>query len=118
MLKIDRQELTKQNLLSHFTMENIHEAVFWVDSDQNIFLVNEAACRMSGYSREELIRKKVTDLNSSALFPDWTVFWERLRSEKKIVFDSQHLHKEGYYYDIEITGNYIEAEAKNIRAQL
>src|SRR6266851_9055083 len=112
MLEVDKEELNKEIQLSQFTMENIHEAVFWVDSNQNIIHVNEAACRMSGYTKEELTRKKVTDLNPSAMFLDWHSFWKRLRTEKKITFDSQHLHKEGYYYDIEITGNFIRAEGK------
>jgi len=56
MLKVDREDLKKEIRLSQFTMENLHDAVYWVDSNQNIFLVNEAACRMSGYTKEELTR--------------------------------------------------------------
>ncbi|QEC70064.1 PAS domain S-box protein [Panacibacter ginsenosidivorans] len=112
MQKNSSKEFEKEQLLSHFTMENIHEAVFWVDSKQNIFLVNDTACQMTGYAKEELTKKKVTDINPTALMMDFPAFWNRLKKEKKITWESQHRHKTGYVYDVEITGNYIEFEGK------
>ena len=48
----------RELLLSHFTIENLHEAVYWVDSAQNIIQVNDLACQISGYTKEELTKKK------------------------------------------------------------
>ena len=102
----------RELLLSHFTIENLHEAVYWVDSAQNIIQVNDLACQMSGYTKEELTKKKVTDINPSAVVMDWPAFWKRLKKEKKITFEAQHKHKKGHLYDIEITGNFIEIDGK------
>ena len=102
----------RERLLSHFTIENLHEAVFWVDSSQNIIQVNDIASQMSGYTKEELIQKKVTDINPSAVVMDWPEFWKRLKKEKKITFEAQHKHKKGHLYDIEINGNFIEIGGK------
>jgi formate hydrogenlyase transcriptional activator len=102
----------RERLLSHFTIENLHEAVFWVDSFQNIIQVNDLACRMTGYTKEELIRKKVTDINPSSVVMDWPAFWKRLKKERKITFEAQHRHKKDFLYDVEITGNFIEIEGK------
>jgi formate hydrogenlyase transcriptional activator len=102
----------RERLLSHFTIENLHEAVFWVDSLQNIIQVNDLACRMTGYTKEELIRKKVTDINPSSVVMDWPAFWKRLKKERKITFEAQHRHKKDFLYDVEITGNFIEIEGK------
>jgi formate hydrogenlyase transcriptional activator len=99
-------------LLSHFTIENLHEAVFWVDSSQNIIQVNDLACQMSGYTKRELTQMKVQDINPSSVVMDWPAFWKRLKKEKKINFEAQHKHKKGHLYDIEITGNFIEIEGK------
>src|SRR5579871_2210135 len=106
------KDFQKELLLSNFTIENLHEAVFWIDSEQNIFQVNDMACQMIGYSREELTKKKVTDINPSTVVMDWEKFWKRLKKEKKIVFEAQHWHKSGYLYDVEITGNFIELDGK------
>ena len=102
----------RELLLSHFTIENLHEAVFWVDSSQNIIQVNDLACQMSGYTKEELTKKKVTDINPSAVVMDWPAFWKRLKKEKKITFEAQHKHKKGHLYDIEINGNFIEIDGR------
>ena len=112
MPKLSAKELEKEQLLSHFTMENLHEAVFWIQSDQQIFQVNDMACQMTGYTKEELLQKKVTDINPTALMMNFPAFWEKLKKEKKITFESQHRHKTGYVYDVEISGNFIEYEAR------
>ncbi len=102
----------RELLLSHFTIENLHEAVYWVDSAQNIIQVNDLACRLSGYTKEELSKKKVTDINPSAVVMDWPSFWSRLKKEKKITFEAKHRHKKGNLYDVEISGNFIEIDGK------
>ena len=98
--------------LSYFTLENLHEAVYWIDSAQQIIQANEMASKMSGYSKAELASMRVTDINPSSELMDWPAFWQRLKKEKKLVFESQHKHKTGYLYDIEITGNFIEIDGK------
>jgi PAS domain S-box-containing protein len=40
---------------SYFTVERALDAIFWIDSGGQIYQVNEAACRLLGYSRDELI---------------------------------------------------------------
>ena len=102
----------KELLLSHFTIENLHEAVFWVDSEQNIIQVNDLACQMSGYTKEELTKMKVTNINPSAVVMDYPAFWKRLKTDRKISFEAQHKHKDGHLYDIEINANYIEIDKK------
>jgi PAS domain S-box-containing protein len=82
MSPTDPNKIQKDLLLSTFTIENLHEAVFWVDAEQNIFHVNEVACQMIGYSREELTQKKITDINPSSVVMDWENFWKRLKNEK------------------------------------
>jgi PAS domain S-box-containing protein len=108
MAKTSSIDIEKELQLSHFTIENLHEAVFWVQSTGNIFQVNDMACKMTGHTKEELSKKHVTDLNPSPIVADFAKFWKRLQKEKKITFEAQHRHKEGYLYDVEITGNYIE----------
>jgi formate hydrogenlyase transcriptional activator len=100
--------LHKELLLTHFTLENMHEAVFWVNKDGNIVQVNRMACEMTGYTKEELLQKQVHDLNPSPVISNFPVFWQKLKAQKKLIFEAQHRHKTGYLYEVEITGNYIE----------
>jgi formate hydrogenlyase transcriptional activator len=90
------------------TLRNLHEAVFWVNANGNIIEVNEMATYMTGRSRDELLTMKVPELNPSDIVQDFPGFWKKLKKAKKITFEAKHLHKEGYLYEVEITGNYIE----------
>ena len=118
MIKTSLTEFEKDLHLSHFSLENLHEAVFWIKSNGDIFQVNEMACKMTGHTREELIAKRVTDLNPTAIVADFPKFWKRLRKEKKITFEAQHRHKEGYLYDVEITGNFIVYEGEELTCSI
>ncbi|MEP7110536.1 MAG: PAS domain S-box protein, partial [Ferruginibacter sp.] len=113
-----RREFEKELLLSHFTLENLHEAVFWIDSQSVIFQVNEMASQLSGYSKEELLRMKVGDLNDTAIVQDFPAFWNRLKKESKITFEARHRHKMGHQYDVEITGNFIAYQGEEFSCSI
>lgn len=108
MAKTSIKEFEKDLNLSHFTFENLHEAVFWVNAHGNIIYVNDAACRMSGYSKEDFTRMQVKDINPSYIVSDFPAFWKMLKEKKHFTFDAKHKHKNGYVYDVEITDNFIE----------
>ena len=118
MEKAKIPELEKELYLSHFTLSKLQEAVFWVNSEGIIFQVNDMATKMTGYSNDELVGKKVVDLNASEIVQDFPKFWKRLRKEKKITFEAQHRNKSGQLYDVEITGNYIELDGKGFSCSI
>ena len=108
----------KELLLSHFTLENLYEAVFWVNASGTIIHANDSAYRMTGYEKDELTGMKVVQLNASAIVADFPKFWKRLKKERKIVFEAQHRHKSGYLYDVEISGNFIEIEGQEFSCSI
>jgi formate hydrogenlyase transcriptional activator len=108
MAKTSIKELEKDLHLSHFTLENLQEDIFWLDDKGNFIRVNESASRTCGYSVEELLKMSVFDLNPFEKKEDWPGKWETLKKEKKVRFETTHRHKEGYQYDIEVTNNFIE----------
>src|SRR6185503_10090994 len=93
--------------LYQFTLQNLHEDIFWIDSKGNIIRVNDSASKTSGYSSNELIRMTVFDLNPTEIVADWPLHWEKVKKEKKVVLETKHKHKSGYLYDVEVTNNYI-----------
>ncbi len=107
MAKTPTKEFEKDLNLSHFTFENLHEAVFWVNAHGKIIYVNEAACRMSGYSKAEFSGMTVKDINPSDIVADFAAFWKQLKTKKHLTFEAKHRHKTGFLYDVEITGNFI-----------
>ena len=50
--------------LTRFSIEHAADALFWMTPDARIVDVNEAACRSLGYTREELLRLRVPDVDA------------------------------------------------------
>lgn len=111
-------ELTKNIELSHFTLENLHEGVFWVNSKGYIIQVNKMATIMTGRSAAELTSMRVPDLNASPVVQDFDAFWKKLKKAKKLTFEAQHRHKDGHLYEVEITGNFIIFEGQEFSCSI
>lgn len=112
MLQTTKRDIEKDILLSHFTMENLHEAVYWITAAAEIFNVNETACTLSGYAKEELVKMTVFDINPSENKKNWVIQWEQVKKQKKLTLETKHRHKEGYLIDVEVTNNYISFDGK------
>lgn len=97
----------KENDFYVFTLNHLKEAVFWVGEDGYIWQVNDVAAEMSGYTKEELIKLHVFDVNATVQKPNWEAVWNRLREQKKVVFDSKFRRKDGSVIDVEITQNFL-----------
>jgi len=105
-------EQMKENDFYVFTLNHLKEAVFWVSQDGNIWQVNDVAADMSGYTREELLKLHVFDVNASVQKPNWKEVWDRLREKKKVVFDAQFKRKDGSVIAVEITQNFLVYDEK------
>lgn len=111
-------EFEKELAFSHFTLQNLQEAVYWISSSGSILNTNAAASRLSGYTEDELKGMHVKDLNKSDIVSDFGSFWKRLKKERKLTFEAKHLHKTGYLYDVEITGNFIEYKGQEFSCSI
>ena len=68
--------------LYQFTLQNLHEDIYWIDSNGKIIQVNESASKTSGYSREELLNMSVFDLNPTDVVREWPRHWEKIKGRK------------------------------------
>jgi PAS domain S-box-containing protein len=98
--------------LSHFTLEQLHEAIYWVDQNGRIIHVNQQACTLSGYNREELTSMYVFDLTSTVNRDNWAERWGKLKSLKNYTIETVHRHKSGYDYTVESSNSFIELNGK------
>jgi PAS domain S-box-containing protein len=80
---------------------------FSVTDMQGRFLeVNDALCRMLGYSRSELFTMHVTDIEAS---DDWAAVQQRITALEENGFDhfeTRHRHKDGTLIDVEVNATF------------
>jgi PAS domain S-box-containing protein len=81
---------------------------FWLTDMQGHFLdVNEAYCRLIGYSRDELLNMSIKDVEEIERAED---IKERIRKIEEVGYDhfeTRHRRKDGGIVDVEISVNYL-----------
>jgi len=110
---ITERKRAEMNLrLTQFSIEHASDAIFWADSDGRILYVNKAACSSLGRSREELISMTMPDID--ARFPKyaWETFWQELKAEGAMTFETEFKNKLGWTVPVEKTANYVEFDGK------
>ena len=68
--------------------------------------VNEAYCRLVGYSRDELLRMNLRDVEAGLSPERFEELSRRLREEGSVSFESRHRRKDGGVVDIDATVNW------------
>ncbi len=110
----DRKRAEQSLRLAQFSMDRAGSPIYWVGPDAMILYVNDAACRMLGYSMEELTRKTIHDIDPLAAPSALAAGWEELRRRRSYTFETNHVTKDGRVLDVEVTSNFIEYEGREL----
>jgi two-component system, cell cycle sensor histidine kinase and response regulator CckA len=98
--------------LAEFTIQNAIDAVVWLDKTGTILYVNNAACKMVGYSEEELLSMTVFDINPSMTHQRWDSLWATRQSKEGLFFEGQSRRKDGEICPVEILSKSFIYEGK------
>lgn len=108
----ERKYAEKALRLTSFSVNHASDPVFWIDRNARFLYVNDAACRSSGYMREELLKMGVSDIDPDFPAERWPGHWKALRRNKVMTFESHHRTKQGHVFPVEITGNFMAFEGR------
>lgn len=107
----DRKEEEALLRLAEFSIERSADAVFWTNEYASILYANDAGCKLSGYSREELLEMSVPDIVHSFKGGAWATHWQEAKTRKYMPFVySEITRKDGSSFPTEVTVNYLEFE--------
>jgi len=82
---------------------------FWLTDMQGHFLdVNEAYCLLIGYSRDELLKMKISDVEAVEDPQETMQRIQRIKETGGDRFESRHRCKDGRIVDVEVSVNYME----------
>ena len=108
----ERVRATEKLRFTQFSVDRSAEPAFWMTEDADLFYVNEAACRVLGYRREELLALTIHDLDPNFPTEAWPLHWHELKSKGSFTFQSSHRRKDGKEFPVEITANYVAFEGE------
>jgi|GEM_PF-3298726 len=96
-LLIQEQKKVKQ-LFDHSSLP-----IYISDYDGNIVMTNDMGVKHLGYTRKELMKKKVWELDNGHLtLQECRAFWDQLQPGEQITVEGQHKTKDGKIKDVEL----------------
>ncbi|MCX5828367.1 MAG: PAS domain S-box protein [Deltaproteobacteria bacterium] len=94
-------------------VENTNDAIYINDFEGNILDVNDNACRMVGYERDELVGANLVKIDE-----DWrspvNVDLDVLLADDRNVFERENIRKDGSVIPVEVSVKVVSREGKGI----
>jgi PAS domain S-box-containing protein len=110
----ERKQVEASLQLARFTVDNVADAVYWMDCEAHIVDVNDTACNSLGYTREELLNLTVLDIDPDFTTAKWEKAWEALKSQGKITLETGHRTKDGRIVPVEVMANYLSFDGREL----
>jgi len=104
----ERKNAEERVRLPKFSIERAAIAAFWIGADGRLLFVNDHSCKILGYSREELLSRKVLDIDPKLTDDGWRAKWGELKKDGSLSYESVYRTKSGAFVPVEISANYIE----------
>jgi len=111
-IAIERKRAEETLRLTKFAVDHASDAVFWTGPDARFFHVNDTACTILGYSREELLRMSVFDISPKFPVDIWPAHWQEAQERRSFDFETEQRTKDGRDIPVEITVNFLEFEGQ------
>ncbi len=83
-------------------VEQAADAFFVVDGAGQIVDVNRNACDSLGYSREDLLQRSVSDIQTTHSQADFAALWQRLRPGQPQTLEGWHQRQDGSSFPVEV----------------
>ena len=96
--------------LAQFTIEQATDGIIWHDAEARIHRANPAACKLLGYTQDELLGLTIQDINPNSNKQTWARFWKEIKEKKFVTFEEQHVKKDGSPAFFEVKASFIEFE--------
>jgi PAS domain S-box-containing protein len=104
--KIESQMRSLQ--LTQYAVDSSSVAIYWIDLDAHISYANETAIQSTGYSKEELKKMSLLDIEDHLSKKNWRERLEELKLEGSLTFESVHLRRNYTTFPVQVTATFIK----------
>ena len=108
----EQKQHEEELLLLNHAFNQVNEAIYLTDEKGRFFIVNEKASSHLGYTREELLKMSVFNIDPNITPENFEKI--RVSSEQKFaVVESHHKTKDGSIFPVEVRASHISYKGKN-----
>lgn len=107
-----RHQAEEALLLMQFSMDHAPESILLIDDEGYVTYGNHAACTSMGYSREELVKMKIFDIDPDFPVEGWEKHKKDLKRLGQMTSEGRHRKKDGSFFPVEVTTNYLEYKGR------
>ncbi len=108
----ERNRAEAMRRLLQYSIDNAADSIFWTDAEGRLVYVSESTCRRHGYSRTELLKKTIFDIDPTIPREQWDARWQILKNGGTLQTESIHNTKAGESFPVEVRGNYVEFDGQ------
>jgi PAS domain S-box-containing protein len=111
--------LSRKAQYAEQAIDSTNDGYWVIDAEGSFIDVNPGYCRMTGYSRDEVMRMCIADFEAVATMPRIRAQIQRIIEAGHQRFETRHRHRDGHWVDLEITvtrvdRNYLVAFLRDI----
>jgi len=106
-ITIRKRHQEEFDMLKH-SIDVHYDGAYWMDTDNRFVYVNEAAYKILGYERDELIGKTVYNVNPGVTPERMKEVWEILRKGGSFLGEAVHRRKDGTTFPVEVVTTYVQ----------
>jgi len=105
---LERRRVEDALRMSEFCIEKAAMSITRIGPDGNVLYANEQACRLLGYTRDELCSMSVLDFDDCFTREGWLAHLMKVYASGSRTFETRHRRKDGAVFPVEVTVNYLE----------
>jgi PAS domain S-box-containing protein len=110
----ERKKQERSLTLAKFTLDHAQDAIFRLNRNAQILYVNDAACKHLQYSKDELLKLTIFDINAGFSREVWDNHWNNLTNKSWMQFETTHKRKDGTMVPVEVVANCINLDGEFI----
>lgn len=106
------QQKTSELRLAHFSIDLAFDAIIWMKKNGKIIYVNQSACDMLSYKKEELEEMYIFDIVAEFSDDVWSDYWNQLKQKQSLIIQLNYQTKRGNEIPVEAAFNFREFEGQ------
>lgn len=109
----ERKKVEEKAQLTQFIYDKVFVPILHGGEDGRILDANEGACAYLGYTKEELCKLTIFDIDAALSEKQVSQKWDETHEKNFLIFETQHKRKDGTLLPVEVTSNSLVYEGAN-----